>query len=259
MWKKVFSFLGVIITLIFIVIFPYLFLEKIFRFTYSSSEWLSFYSNYLTGIIGAYGVILTIYYTIKNANKEREESEKQFYKQIRVNRIPYIVAESVSNSFHAPYILRIGESHDEFYKYDVDILLTNIGYGPLTNFTVNWYAVYEENYIKTNKCLSPNIPTEDSVERSYFYQEGNQLFKSVIGEKDKLELTLVIYSSEEINKNSSIDLRFSCSYLDLFGNQYTQSISFKAISKESDKKGKYQLIVDSKSFAQTSPQILYGR
>lgn len=252
---------------IILVGFPYLILEISLGFNYDSSEWLSFYSSYLTGIIGALGVILTIYFTIRNSNKEREnsrkqldkereESEKQFNNQIRVNRMPYVVAESSVNEIESTYILRIGETSNEYYEYDLDMLLTNIGYGLLTNFTVDWYAIYEENNIQTNKLLSPNIPVENSIRKHFFNGDFNSLFKSVLNVEDTLELRLIIYSSIEIDRSSSTRLTLSCSYFNLFGDQYTQTIPFKAIAKDVNKREKYQLIVDTKSIAQSSPRTI---
>lgn len=173
--------------------------------------------------------------------------------------MPYVVAESSVNEIESSYILRIGETNGKYYEYNLDILLTNIGYGLLTNFTVDWYAVYEENNIQTNKLLSPNVPVEDSIRRHFFDRDFNSLFKSVLNVEDTLELRLIIYSSIEIERSSSIRLSLSCSYFNLFGDQYTQTISFKSIAKDVNKREKYQLIVDTKSIAQSSPRTLHAR
>lgn len=60
------------------------------KYDISASDWLAFYGAYIGILIGSLSVIITIYFTNKEARLDRNHSDNQFTEQLRSSKMPYI-------------------------------------------------------------------------------------------------------------------------------------------------------------------------
>lgn len=206
--KKIFLvFILPTILLIFTVLFPYIYIEKLINYDLSSSDWLSFYGGYLGAIIGAIGVFFTLYITNKLATYDRINNIKTHNENLRYSRIPYFLLEESPKEHHDPHFVVSMNKYSEF-RNEISLVLKNIGEGFATNFYISTikYNDNEINLILSNGKPEINlINTQSDYDVKFkFYLEKN--------EQSKIE-------------DIFIEIYFS----DIFHNTYTQNFNFKII------------------------------
>ena len=130
-----------------LIVLPFWIIEKVMKYDISASDWLAFYGAYIGILIGSLSVIITIYFTNKEARLDRNHSDNQFTEQLRSSKMPYITF--FHNSAKKPdHRIDLNNLFDiEIYSKSFRLFLKNIGNGHATDFRISYIKFESENYV----------------------------------------------------------------------------------------------------------------
>ena len=183
-----------------IIILPFWLIETVMKYNITASEWLGFYGSYIGVLIGTLSVLITIYFTNKEAKADRFHSDTQFTEQLRSSKMPYIRFSDYSTEKPIYKIdLMDTFNHMDFSKYNelssqvFLLFLKNIGDGHATDFRID--SITFEAGSKVNINFDYPYP----ILKDIFSKEENlyikfYLPKEVTALKDLVVKIRVIYS-----------------------------------------------------------------
>lgn len=177
-----------------VIILPFWLIEKVMQYDITASEWLGFYGSYFGVLIGTLSVLITIYFTNKEAKADRIHSDNQFTEQLRSSKMPYIrfFNNGAEKPFHKVYLNDISEIYDLSSK-SVSLFFQNIGDGHAIDFGISSIEFEAGEKVDINfdypyRILKDTFTKEETL-RIYFY-----IPKSIHPISDLVVKIRVIYS-----------------------------------------------------------------
>lgn len=205
----------------------------------SNENWVSFLGGYCGAIISSIstivGVFITIEYTRKEAQKDRELAMKQENENRRLQIAPYLKYTQCKTLFkekHDINILYVPDDNDNTF-INTTILIKNVGMGPILNLGITSLKF-------NNSELGYTLASQDIIEK-------NEEIKMLIDFRFRLEhinqKELIKNPENFIHKYSVPDkykrggkLELLIEYNDLLQNTYKQKIIINlSIGFEADK------------------------
>lgn len=210
--------ISAIIILVVISISPYLIGKNFIAEKLTANDWMSFYGGYFGAILGLVGVIISIFYSSREARIDRLNTINLANEERRHSKMPFMILEDISDissrTIDMYPCLTVGQSSSTYFATSPrKISLKNIGTGPATDFMI----VFEKT-----KVFKDNIEIYDfegTFKTSVLDQEQNFEFCIITkGDSDSLQKVL--------STETPYVFEISFEYKDMFGNKYNQQFKF---------------------------------
>lgn len=212
---------------------------------------MSFYGGYLGAIIGLVGVIISIFYSSREAKIDRINALNLANEERRHSKMPFIILEDVSNIISTTIdlypCLIVGKSSTGYFDTAPrELSFKNIGTGPATDFML----IFENtNVFKEN---NESFDFKGTFKTSVLNQE--QIFEFCILTMDDKDSLKHVLSAE-----TPYAFELSIEYKDIFGNKYNQHFKFAyrlALKEIHGERNYYKLVFLKNYFNNGKPIFL---
>lgn len=214
--KKSLIILFCFITPPLIIILPFWLIEAIMEYDITASEWLGFYGSYIGVLIGTLSVLITIYFTNKEAKADRIHSDNQFTEQLRSSKMPYIRFSNYNTEKPIYKIdlmdtirhMNISEYNELSSASDAFLLyLKNIGDGHATDFCIN------------------SITFGADSDANIYFDYPNPILKDIFSKEQTL--CIKCYLPKTIEPFNDLVVKIRVMYSDLHRYYYYQDVSIE--------------------------------
>lgn len=195
-----------------IIILPFWLIETVMKYDITASEWLGFYGSYIGVLIGTLSVLITIYFTNKEAKADRIHSDNQLIKQLRSSKMPYIRFSNYN-------------TEKPIYKIDLMDTIRHMNISEYNELSSEAFLLYLKNIgdgHATDFCIN-SITFGSNSDANIYFDYPNPILKDIFSKEQTL--CIKCYLPKTIETSNDLVVKIRVMYSDLHRYYYYQDVT----------------------------------